>query len=114
MRKEELLSDDFLKQFKRGEGLYGFLAQLQKRGIEKMLEDEVDAHLGYNKHDKSVKTSARNSFSSKKVKTSFGELEIQVPRDRDASFNPIIVPKRQNMLDGRDCNCIALRQRDEQ
>jgi putative transposase len=108
MRKEELLSGDFLKQFKTGEELYGFLAQLQKRGIEKMLEGELDAHLGYDKHDKSVKTNALNGFSSKKVKTSFGESEIQVPRDRDASFNPIIVPKRQNMLDGLDNVIVSL------
>jgi transposase-like protein len=108
MRKEELLSGDFLKQFKTGEELYGFLAQLQKRGIEKMLEGELDAHLGYDKHDKSVKTNARNGFSSKKVKTSFGESEIQVPRDRDASFNPIIVPKRQNMLDGLENVIVSL------
>ncbi|QRE63205.1 IS256 family transposase, partial [Flavobacterium psychrophilum] len=49
MKKEDLLSDEFLKQFKTGEDLYGFLAQLQKRGIEKMLEGELDAHLGYDK-----------------------------------------------------------------
>ena len=50
MKKEDLLSDDFLKQFKTGEDLYSFLGQLQKRGLEKMLEGELDAHLGYEKH----------------------------------------------------------------
>ena len=44
MKKEDLLSDDFLKQFKTGEDLYGFLGELQKRGLEKMLEGELDAH----------------------------------------------------------------------
>ena len=108
MKKEDLLSDEFLKQFKTGEDLYGFLAQLQKRGIEKMLEGELDAHLGYNKHEKTTKPNARNGFSNKKIKTSFGESEIQVPRDREASFNPIIVPKRQNMLDGLENVIISL------
>jgi len=108
MKKEDLLSDEFLKQFKTGEDLYGFLAQLQKRGIEKMLEGELDAHLGYDKHEKTTKPNARNGFSSKKIKTSFGESEIQVPRDREASFNPIIVPKRQNMLDGLENVIISL------
>ena len=108
MKKEDLLSDEFLKQFKTGEDLYGFLAQLQKRGIEKMLEGELDAHLGYDKHEKTTKPNARNGFSNKKIKTSFGESEIQVPRDREASFNPIIVPKRQNMLDGLE-NVIPFR-----
>lgn len=75
-----------MKQFKTGEDLYDFLAQLQKRGLEKMLEDEFDAHLGYDKHEKTNKTNARNGFSNKKIKTSFVESEIQVPRDRHASL----------------------------
>jgi putative transposase len=108
MKKEDLLSDDFLKQFKTGEDLYSFLGQLQKRGLEKMLEGELDAHLGYEKHEKTTTPNARNGFSKKKIKTSFGESEIQVPRDRDASFNPIIVPKRQNMLDGLENVIVSL------
>ena len=108
MKKEDLLSDDFLKQFKTGEDLYSFLGQLQKRGLEKMLEGELDAHLGYEKHEKTTTPNARNGFSNKKIKTSFGESEIQVPRDRDTSFNPIIVPKRQNMLDGLENVIVSL------
>lgn len=108
MKKEDLLSDEFLKQFKTGEDLYSFLGQLQKRGLEKMLEGELDAHLGYEKHEKTTTPNARNGFSNKKIKTSFGESEIQVPRDRDASFNPIIVPKRQNMLDGLENVIVSL------
>ena len=108
MKKEDLLSDDFLKQFKTGDELHSFLAQLQKRGIEKMLEGELDAHLGYDKHDKSQGYNARNGFSTKKVKTSYGESEIQVPRDRDASFNPMLIPKRQSMLDGLENVIISL------
>eukprot|EP01036_Dinobryon_divergens_P034625 gene34625-44763_t len=96
------------KQFKTGEDLYSFLGQLQKRGLEKMLEGELDAHLGYEKHEKTTTPNARNGFSNKKIKTSFGESEIQVPRDRDASFNPIIVPKRQNMLDGLENVIVSL------
>lgn len=71
MKNEDLLSDDFLKLFKTGDELHSFLAQLQKRGIEKMLEGELDAHLGYDKHDKSLGYNARNGFSTKKVKTSY-------------------------------------------
>ena len=108
MKKEELLSDEFLKQFKTGDELQSFLAQLQKRGIEKMLEGELDAHLGYTKHDKTDATNARNGFSTKKIKTSFGESEIQVPRDRDASFNPMLIPKRQSMVDGLENVIVSL------
>lgn len=108
MDKEQMLSDAFLKQFKTGEELSNFLAQLQKRGIEKMLEGELDAHLGYDKHDKTTASNTRNGFSSKRIKTSFGESEIQVPRDRDASFNPMIIPKRQSMVDGLENVIISL------
>ncbi|WP_247680058.1 MULTISPECIES: hypothetical protein [Chitinophaga] len=51
MKTEDFLSDDFLKQFKTADQLNNFLAQIQKRGIEKMLEGELDSHLGYDKHD---------------------------------------------------------------
>ncbi len=108
MKKEDLLSDEFLKQFKTGEDLYSFLGQLQKRGLEKMLEGELDAHLGYEKHEKTTTPNARNGFSTKKIKSSFGETQIQVPRDRDATFNPLIVPKRQNMLDGLENVIVSL------
>ena len=108
MDKEQMLSDAFLKQFKTGEELSNFLAQLQKRGIEKMLEGELDAHLGYEKHEKSTAANARNGFSNKRIKTSFGESEIQVPRDRDASFNPMIIPKRQSMVDGLENVIVSL------
>ena len=100
MNKEDFLSDDFLKQFKSSEELNDFLKQIQKRGIEKMLEGELDGHLGYEKNQKSENTNSRNGFTEKKIRTSLGEANIQVPRDRDASFNPMIVPKRGNMVDG--------------
>ena len=100
MKKEDLLNDEFLKQFKTGSELTDFLKSIQKRGIEKMLEGELDAHLDYDKHKLSSNTNSRNGFSSKKIKTSLGEADIKVPRDREASFNPMIVPKRSSMVDG--------------
>ncbi len=100
MKKEDLLSEDFLKQFKTGDELLSFVKQLHKRGVEAMLEGELDAHLGYKKHTRSKVSNARNGYGKKKVKTTLGETEINVPRDRDGSFNPMIVPKRENMLDG--------------
>ena len=100
MKKDDLISDDFLKQFKSYEELTSFLKQIQKRGIEKMLEGELDGHLDYDKHQTSSGSNARNGYSKKKIKTTFGESEIAVPRDRDASFNPMIVPKRGNMVEG--------------
>lgn len=100
MQTEELFNDDFFKQFKTGKELTDFLTQLQKRGIEKMLEGELDGHLGYDRHEQTGVNNARNGYGKKKIKTSFGESQIRVPRDRDASFNPIIVPKRESMVEG--------------
>jgi transposase-like protein len=108
MDKEQMLSDAFLKQFKTGEELNSFLAELQKRGIEKILEGELDAHLGYEKHEKTPDANARNGYSSKKIKTSYGQSQIQVPRDRDASFNPMLIPKRQSMVDGLENVIVSL------
>lgn len=109
MKKEDLLNDsEFFKSFKSGEDLTDFFKQMHKRAIEQMLSGELDAHLGYEKHEKTTTTNARNGFTNKKIKTSLGESEIQVPRDRDASFNPIIVPKRQNMLDGLENVIVSL------
>jgi len=108
MKKEELFNDAFLKQFKTGEELTGFLKQLQKRGIEKMLEGELDGHLGYSKHEKSSTSNARNGFTQKKVRTSFGESAIQVPRDREASFNPMLIPKRKSMVGGIENVIVSL------
>lgn len=100
MKAEDFLSDDFLKQFKTGEQLNDFLGKIQKRAIEKMLEGELDGHLGYGKNELSDTSNARNGYGKKKIKTSYGETEIKVPRDRDASFNPMIVPKRESMVEG--------------
>lgn len=108
MKKEELFTDEFLKQFKTGDELSSFLKQIQKRGIEMMLEGELDAHLDYDKHQKSKQENTRNGYSKKKVRTSFGESQITVPRDRDASFNPMIVPKRGNMVDGIENVIVSL------
>lgn len=108
MKREDFFDDDFFKQFKTGDELSGFLKEIQKRGIEKMLEGELDGHLDYEKHQKSTGSNARNGHSKKRIRTSYGESEIFVPRDREASFNPMIVPKRGNMAEGIENIIISL------
>jgi transposase-like protein len=100
MKKDEALGKEFLSQFKTTEDLFAFMKELQKRGVEQFLEAEMDEHLGYEKNQISENKNYRNGHATKKIKTSFGETEILVPRDRDASFEPIAVPKRRNMIDG--------------
>ncbi len=108
MEQNNDLIDAFLKQLKTGEELNNFLAQVQKRGIEKILEGELDDHLGYPKNEKALKPNARNGYSSKMVKTSFGDSQIQVPRDRDATFNPMLIPKRKSMAEGLESVIVSL------
>ena len=108
MKKEDFLASDFFKQFKTTEEFNDFFSTLHKRGLEAMLEGELDAHLGYSKHGKSDSANARNGHGVKTIKSSLGETQIKVPRDRDGSFNPMIVPKRKNMIDGVENVIISL------
>ena len=64
--------------------------------FEAMLKGEMNNHLGYDSNDKSPKENdnRRNGYGKKTLKTTQGEIEIEVPRDRDGSFEPTIVPKR--------------------
>jgi putative transposase len=102
------LTDAFLKQLKTGEELQAFLRDLHKRGLEKILEGELDAHLGYDKHEKTPSTNARNGTQQKVIKTDFGETSIEVPRDREASFDPVLVPKRSRYSTGVENLIVSL------
>jgi transposase-like protein len=108
MKPEEILNDAFLQQFKSGTELTTFLEDLHKRGVEKILEGELDAHLDYDKHQKRSDTNARNGYASKKLKTTLGETTIQVPRDRESSFNPMLIKKRQSTAEGLENIIISL------
>lgn len=108
MKKDDLLNGDFLRQFKSGDELNSFLKELQKRGVEQLLEGEMDAHLGYQKHEISDNPNSRNGFTKKTIKTSHGESEIQVPRDRESTYSPMLVPKRQSIVDGIENVIISL------
>ncbi|HAQ2138251.1 TPA: IS256 family transposase, partial [Enterococcus faecium] len=65
--------------------------------FEKMLQGELNNHLGYDAHSKEPKEhdNRRNGYGTKTLKTSFGEVAIDVPRDREASFEPELIPKRK-------------------
>jgi transposase-like protein len=91
-----------------GEG--GLLQQLTKRLLESALEGEITDHLGYDKHDPAGKNggNSRNGTRAKTVLTDVGPVEIIVPRDREGSFEPRIVKKRQKRLSGVDEMVISL------
>jgi putative transposase len=104
-----------LAQRARAEGLSltgpgGLLGRVTKRVLEGALEGEMDAHLGYAKHRPAGRDggNSRNGHRAKTVITDVGEVKIEVPRDRDASFEPRIVAKRQRRLSGVDDLVISL------
>lgn len=95
---KEFLSKEFLSQFKTGEDVTAFMKELHTRVYEQMLEAEMDNHLGYEKHSNQGDHSgnSRNGSYRKQIQTEMGESVIQVPRDREGEFEPIVVPKHQS------------------
>jgi transposase-like protein len=88
----------------------GLLADLTKQVLETGLEVEMDEHLGYAKHAVEGRNggNSRNGTRSKTVITEIGPVELDVPRDRDGSFDPQTVRKNQRRLDGVDSMVISL------
>ncbi|ERI63196.1 transposase, Mutator family [Capnocytophaga sp. oral taxon 863 str. F0517] len=106
---EQILNDkDFFKSFKNATDLESFFKKLHKRAVEQMLEAELDTHLDTEKHQRTKDGNYCNGYISKKIKTSYGEEEIKVPRDREGSFEPKLVPKRKNIIDGLENIIISL------
>ncbi len=88
----------------------GVLTGLTKTVLETALEEELSEHLGYDKHDPvgRNKENSRNGTRSKTVLTDVGPVELDVPRDREGTFEPQIVQKRQRRLDGVDQIVLSL------
>jgi len=102
-----------MKDYKKPEDLLGetgLLKQLTKQLLERAMQTEMTEHLGYEKHAPVNKQTdnSRNGTYKKQIKGEFGNLEIAVPRDRDSSFEPIILPKGQSRFSGFDDKIIAL------
>ncbi|WP_372713178.1 IS256 family transposase [Ilyobacter sp.] len=80
---------------KSAEDIQEALKDLLGDTLKKMLEVELDEHLGYEKGQKSSSTNSRNGFKDKKIRTHYGEVNLSVPQDRESSFEPMVVQKRQ-------------------
>jgi putative transposase len=107
------LIDELLKEYETpqdilGEG--GLLKELTKAVIERCLETELDTHLGYPKHGRKRNGTgnSRNGHSQKTLKGEQGHVDIEVPRDRQGSFEPQLVKKGQTRLEGFDDKILAL------
>ena len=111
IRKEIL--DELIKDYQHPEDLLGengLLKQLTKQLLERAMHAELTHQLGYSKHETAPleQTNRRNGTTSKKVKSSAGELMLEVPRDRAGEFEPIIIEKHQRRFNGFDENIISL------
>jgi putative transposase len=109
---DELL-DALIKDCKTPEeivGENGLLKQLTKRVLERAMQAELTDHLGYEKHSQDGNNSgnSRNGNYKKTVKGEFGALEVTVPRDRNGTFDPIILPKGQSRFTGFDDKIISM------
>ena len=99
------LIDSLLSNYKKPEDLIGengLLKQLTKALVERALQAEMAEHLGHNKHAPVTNSAgnARNGKSQKTLKGEFGELPIEIPRDREGSFEPQLIPKHQTRWTG--------------
>ena len=107
------LIDSLLAGYKKPEDLIGengLLKQLTKLLVEKALDAEMTEHLGHDKNHPIQNSlgNARNGKSKKTLKGEFGELPIEVPRDRQGSFEPQLIPKHQTRWTGFDDKILSL------
>ena len=113
MNFDDKLIDQLLQDYEKPEDLMGekgILKELTKRLLERALSVEMDHHLGYRKNapEGRNKGNSRNGYTNKRVKGDFGEVGIKTPRDREGSFQPQIIEKRQTRFDGFDDKIISL------
>ena len=107
----QVLADQLAKSIKTQGDLGELSRMLTKMTVESALNAEMSEHLGFEKHQKAGKgerTNARNGTSSKRLKGQHGDVEIQTPRDREGSFEPVLVPKHQTRLTAMDDQVLTL------
>jgi transposase-like protein len=111
--KHEALLDELLKDYTNPQdilGEHGLLKHLSKRLMERALEAELTAHLGYAPHVRhgTEDGNTRNGKGRKTVQTATGPLDLVVPRDRQGRFEPQLIRKRQRRLEGFDDKVLSL------
>lgn len=84
------------------------LKSLVTKTIQACLYAELTEHLGYEKHQETVANNSRNGYSKKAIVTDSGEAEISIPRDRDGSFEPQLIPKHSRRFQEFDDKILAL------
>ena len=96
------LAEQMAGSMKSFDDIKDFQKQLMQSFIDTALEAEMEEHLGYPKHEKADKPNKRNGHTKKTVRSDTGDLEISTPRDREGSFDPVLVGKHQTRITGLD------------
>lgn len=112
-KTQEQLIDELLKDYSGPESFWGesgLYAQLKKKIIERTLNAEMDHHLGYTKHDPKGHNSgnSRNGRGRKTVVVDSDQVELEPPRDRNGTFEPQLIPKREKYFTGFDDKILAM------
>ena len=114
MKKKSKLSELTMELMKETEitdvvGLQGLLKEMLKNGVETLLSAELDEELGYERYDNSIdKTNYRNGTSKKTVRSDLGEIELNIPRDRNSKFEPQIVAKNSRDISAIEDKVISM------
>ena len=90
--------DDITKEFKN----------ILKEVIQTATQEELTSHLGYNKHQESSTSNYRNGYNDKTIKSKYGNIDVSIPRDRESSFEPQLVKKREVLLNGSEDLILSL------
>ena len=106
--KDELQNLIKDKGIKSTDDLNSFMRDVTKEVIEALYDGEITDHPGHQKHQKSENGNIRNGHTRKKVRSKSGEIELEVPRDREGSFEPEVVKKRQKDITGIEDKVISM------
>lgn len=95
-------------EIETAEDIQDALKDLLSGTIQGMLESEMDEHLGYEKYERSDESNNRNGSKSKTVRSKYGEFKVDVPQDRQSTFEPSIIPKRKKDISGIEDKIISM------
>ena len=90
--------DDITNEFKN----------ILKEVIQTASQEELTSHLGYDKHQESTNSNYRNGYNEKTIKSKYGNIDVEIPRDRESTFEPQLVKKREILLNGSEDLIISL------
>ncbi len=105
--------EELKRQIKDGtftglESLENEFKAMLKEVLQETAQEELTSHLGYEKNQTSENSNSRNGYNKKKLNSKYGQVDLEIPRDRDSSFEPQLIKKRETILDGTEDLIVSL------